>query len=244
MRYAAFLLGLVFLSAGNAGAQLNSSNYILLPPPTVSSNVLLTEAPAASPSLFAGSFAPTISDATGVASGPASNAASLSLMPAPDPKPQDVTSVFENYAWQAYVGYSYMRFFEFPSVTQNTNGFNFGMVYYFKNHLGVDGEFQGDHLRQTGYGGWFLFGGGGGRFRWSLPRNTEVWAHALVGESHFTPQTADGPQHAFAYELGGGLDLNFKPRWALRVAADAMCTRYFSTYQFSPKASAGVVFKF
>ena len=165
-------------------------------------------------------------------------------MPAPDPKPQDVTSVFENYAWQAYVGYSYMRFFELPNVTKNTNGFNFGLVYYFKNHIGLDGEFQGDHLHQAGYGGWFLFGGGGGRFRWSLPRNTEIWAHGLVGESHFTPQTANGPQHAFAYELGGGLDLNFKPRLALRVAADAMCTRYFSTYQFSPKASAGIVFKF
>ncbi len=170
--------------------------------------------------------------------------ASLSLLPAPDPKPQDVTSVFENYAWQAYVGYTYMRFYELPNLTKNTNGFNFGMVYYITNHIGLDGEFQGTHLNQAGYGGWYLFGGGGGRFRWSLPRNTEIWAHALVGASHFTPQTANGSQHALAYELGGGLDLNFKPRWALRVSADAMCSRYFSTYQYSPKASAGIVFKF
>jgi len=244
MRYAAFMLGLVFLGAGNAGAQLSSSNYVLLPPPASWPTALLPEAPAAAPALFASSFMPTLTDAAGAISAPGPNLSSLSLLPAPDPKPQDVTSVFENYAWQAYVGYTYMRFFELPNVTKNTNGFNFGLVYYFKNHIGLDGEFQGTHLRQTGYGGWFLFGGGGARFRWSLPRNTEIWAHGLVGESHVTPQTANGPQHAFGYELGGGLDLNFKPRLALRVAADAMCTRYFSTYQFSPKASAGIVFKF
>lgn len=240
MRYAALLIGLLALGAGNAGAQLNASNYTLVPATSLSSDAILTQ-----PSFSTATPLPLFSANTSDSDyGLPANSSALSLMPAPAPKPQDVTSVFENYAWQAYVGYTYMRFFELPHITKNTNGFNFGMVYYFTNHIGVDGEFQGTHLNQSDVGGWYLFGGGGGRFRWSLPRNTEIWAHALAGYSHFTPQTANGPQHAFAYELGGGLDLNFKPRWALRVSADAMCSRYFSTYQYSPKASAGIVFKF
>ena len=54
---------------------------------------------------------------------------------------------------------------------------------------------------------WFLFGGGGPRFRWSGPRGLELWGHALFGRTHFTPQTAFGPQEAFAYEAGGGVDI-------------------------------------
>jgi hypothetical protein len=158
--------------------------------------------------------------------------------------PQDVTSVFESYSWQAYVGYTYLHFFELPHITENMNGFNYSMVYYFKDWFGVDGEFAATHGSQDSVSSWFLFGGGGPRFRWSAPKGIEVWAHALAGYSHFTPQTPAGVQHAFAYELGGGVDLPFKARWAIRLGGDAMCTRYFNTYQYSPKASAGIVFKF
>jgi hypothetical protein len=238
MRYAAFLLGLVVLCAGNAGAQLNASNYTLVQPPFTASNAIISEPSAP----LTASLAPSLS--LSLAPAPMSDPNALTLVPEPAPKPQDVTSVFQNYAFQAYVGYTFMRFYELPSITKNTNGYNFGLVYYIKNHWGLDGEFQGTHLSQAGYSGWFLFAGGGGRFRWALPRNLEIWAHGLGGWSHFTPQTAAGTQQAPAFELGGGLDLAFKPRWSLRVSADAMGTRYFGTYQFSPKASAGVVFKF
>jgi hypothetical protein len=238
MRYLAFLSGLVVLCAGNAGAQLNAANYTLLPPPSFASTTISTTPGTSSETVFAPSLASTLT------STPMPDPSALALLPAPAPKPQDVTSVFENYAWQAYVGYSFMRFYELPSITKNTNGYNFGVVYYFTNHWGIDGEFQGTHLSQAGTGGWFLFGGGGARFRWALPRNMEIWAHGLAGWSHFTPQTAAGNQQAAAYELGGGLDIAFKPRWSFRVSADAMATRYFDTYQFSPKGSAGIVFKF
>jgi len=169
---------------------------------------------------------------------------SLSLMPAPAAPPQDVTSVFENYAWQLYGGYTFLRFYELPSITPNMNGFNYSVVYYWKDWFGLDGEFAATHATQDNVSSWFLFGGGGPRFRWSARKGVELWAHALVGYSHFTPQTPAGNQHAFAYELGGGVDLPFKPRWALRFGADAMCTNYFNTHQFSPTAHAGVVFRF
>jgi hypothetical protein len=226
MRYVAFLLGLVVLGAGTAGAQLNASNYTLIPPPAFSSSVNLTDPASALLAASAPSLAYTLTSA------PASDPNPFLVPAATAPKPQDVTSVFENYSWQAYLGYTYMRFYELPSITKSTNGYNFGIVYYITNHWGVDGEFQGSYLHQGGTDGWFLFAG------------VEIWAHGLGGWSHFTPQTAAGFQQAAAWEVGGGLDFAFKPRWSLRVSADCMGTRYFDTYQFSPKASAGIVFKF
>jgi len=159
--------------------------------------------------------------------------------------PQVVQNVFQQYNWQAYVGYTYVRFFQTPDVSLNTNGFNFGIVYYMKSWVGADGEFVATFGSQYGDTAKFLLGMGGLRFRWSAPRGLELWAHGLVGGSHYLPQTANGGQGALAYELGGGVDINaHHQRWAYRIAIDAVGTQYFNTYQFSPKASAGIVFKF
>ncbi|HYL46224.1 MAG TPA: hypothetical protein VEU52_04300, partial [Candidatus Limnocylindrales bacterium] len=88
-------------------------------------------------------------------------------------------------------------------------------------------------------------GGGGPRFRWSLPRGLELWGHGLVGYSHFAPQTPFGGQNAFAFEVGAGVDINVRhQKWALRFAGDMIGSHYFGTEQYSPKASAGVVYKF
>jgi hypothetical protein len=239
MRYLAFLSGLVFLLCTSAGAQTTAFNSVLLPssyfavPGTFDAP---TNAPVIALTPFSSAPANTPPGAL-----PSSTPLSLSLLPAP---PQDVTSVFETYAWQIYGGYTFQRFYELPGITQNMNGFNFSAVYYWKDWLGADGEFAAVHGNQSNVSSWFLFGGGGPRFRWSAKKGIEIWAHGLVGYSHFTPQTAAGVQHAFAYELGGGVDLPFKERWAIRLEGDAMCSRYFNTYQYSPKASAGLVFRF
>jgi hypothetical protein len=240
MRYVAILLGLVLLLSLSASAQSTASNSVLLPASYFAAPAtpdLAANAPAIAPTPF--SAAPVNTPPGGLAP-----STPLSLLPAPAAPPQDVTSVFENYSWQVYGGYTFLRFYELPSITQSMNGFNYSLVYYWKDWFGLDGEFAAAHATQDNVSSWFLFGGGGPRFRWSARKGVEFWAHALVGYSHFTPQTAAGDQHAFAYELGGGVDLPFKPRWALRLGADAMCTRYFSTSQFSPTAHAGVVFRF
>jgi hypothetical protein len=242
MRYCAFLSGLVFLLSVSTGAQTTAYNSVLLPasyfaaPATAD---LATNGPAIALTPFSSAPANTLPGAL-----PSSTPLSLSLLPAPAAPPQDVTSVFETYAWQLYGGYTFQRFFELPSITENMNGFNFSAVYYWKDWLGADGEFAAVHGDQANVSSWFLFGGGGPRVRWSAKKGIEIWAHGLVGYSHFTPQTAAGVQHAFAYELGGGVDLPFKERWAIRLEGDAMCSRYFNTYQYSPKASAGLVFRF
>jgi hypothetical protein len=240
MRYFAFLSGLVLLLSISASAQTTASNISLLP----SSYFAVpgaSDAPANASGIALTPF--SSGSATPAPAFASSTPLSLSLMPAPA-APQDVTSVFETYSFQLYGGYTFFRFFELPHVTETMNGFNYSLVYYWKDWLGADGEFAAAHGNQSDVSSWFVFGGGGPRFRWSAKKGIELWAHALAGYSHFTPQTPAGPQGAFAFELGGGVDLPFKERWALRLEGDAMCTRYFSTYQYSPKASAGLVFRF
>ena len=156
-------------------------------------------------------------------------------------------SVFQNYNWQAYFGYTFFRFYVVPKFTDNMNGLNLGIVYYPGGRwFGADGEFIGTWGRSIGPNTTkFVAGMGGGRVRWSAPHNLEVWGHGLVGISNLLPQTALGNQSAFLYELGAGVDLNvLNSHWAIRVSGDMIGTHYFNTYQYSPKISAGVVFRY
>ncbi|MGD0957810.1 MAG: hypothetical protein ABR953_13415 [Candidatus Acidiferrales bacterium] len=158
-----------------------------------------------------------------------------------------VQSVFQNYNWQAYFGYTFFRFYVVPKFTDNMNGLNLGIVYYPGGRwFGADGEFIGTWGRSIGPNTTkFVAGMGGGRVRWSAPHNLEVWGHGLVGISNLLPQTALGNQSAFLYELGAGVDLNvLNSHWAIRVSGDMIGTHYFNTYQYSPKISAGVVFRY
>ena len=231
MRHAGFLIGSILFIAMNAGAQINAANTA--PAGAFSQVSLLT---------------------------PSENSFNFPALPAPeglitatppaltnveaDP-PQYVQSVYETYRWQAYVGYEYLRFYEVPAITKNSNGFMYSMVYYLKDWIGLDGELNATHLSQYNTGGWFLLGAGGPRFRWSAPRGLEVWGHVMGGYSHFKPETAFGADHAPAFEVGGGVDIAaHRGRLSYRVEADMVGTRYFSTYQYSPKVSVGVVFKF
>ena len=126
-----------------------------------------------------------------------------------DPSPQ-VLSVYRNYRWQSYGGFTFFRFYEtsHPTVNENTVGANWSIAYYiFRDWIGIDGEMAATHGMQSGHDSWFLFGGGGPRFRWSAPRGADIWGHFLFGGSHFTMQTAFGPQEALAYEVGAGVDI-------------------------------------
>ena len=229
MRHAALLIGCILFLAINAGAQVNVANL----DDTFSQVSLLT------PSGNSFNLPALPVTPAGLTATPA-----LPITLSADP-PQNVQSVYETYHWQAYIGYEYMRFYEVPSITVNTNGFMYSLVYYVKDWFGLDGEFNATHLNELNTGGWFLMGGGGPRFRWSGPRGIELWGHALGGYSHATPQTAFGAEHAAAFEAGGGVDINAHfGRLSYRAEADMVGTRYFGTYQYSPKVSVGVVIKF
>lgn len=238
MRRAAMLLGVVLVLActvlaGSASAQVNRGDSLLL---ASASEGAAANGPAA------GGIMPSV-PAIASASGVAASVSSVSSEPAE--LPQGVYGVFQKFQWQAYIGYTYVRFFEVPGTQENENGFNYSIVYYIKDWVGADGEFVATFGSQNGLASRFLVGAGGPRLRWSRPRGVELWAHGLVGASHFTSETAYGSPTAFGYEVGGGIDLNaHHRRWAYRVEADAVGTQFFGTHQISPKISAGVVFKF
>ena len=247
MRYFLVLMGTVILMTLSAAAQGTATNPLLAALPF---GAPFAEAPGLnSPATpVVGTFTnPLATDAIGTSTVTTVNSATTAPNLALDPQPQVVLSVHQTYAWQAYVGYSFFRFYEssHPTIRENQNGANWSIVYYWKDWLGFEGEMAATYGNQFHQDSWFLFGGGGPRFRWSGPRGIELWGHALVGGSHFTPQTSFGKQEAFAYEVGGGAD--FRTPWqriGYRVGADMVGSHYFSTYQYSPKVFAGIVFKF
>lgn len=161
-------------------------------------------------------------------------------------EPQGVYGVFQDFNFQAYVGATYFRFYELPGVTGNLYGFNFSVVYYpHAGRLGVDGEFMDAFAPQAGVTTQLALGMGGARFRVQGPRGLELWAHGLAGGSHFTPQTPYGGEGAFGFLIGGGVDLMPRHRrLGYRLQADMVGTRFFGTYQYGPKISAGIVYKF
>jgi len=252
MRHVLFLFGLVLLVTGASYAQSSSANPLLLAAPfTISStsstgDVSAVSASASSTalSLSPASVAPSSGDS--LAANPFSSASvSSGSAPSAAPDPQYVQGVFFNYNWRAYLGYTYTHFSAQGGISRNQNGFNLGIVRYFNSWFGIEGEMFATHDSPNNQSSWFLFGGGGPRFRWQARRGIEVFAHALGGYSHLTPQTAFGNQEAFGYELGGGAD--FPTRWrriGLRAGADMIATRYFGNNQFNPKIYGGVVFKF
>jgi hypothetical protein len=251
MRQAFAIFGMVFIFSTGAAAQehpaierLLTSTYFTLAPTSDAPSPALPLA--AAPSTFSSTSATPASSATAApAPGPFAFAANAPLAAAPADPPQYVQNVHETYSWQAYFGYTFFRFYEVPGTQQDTNGFNYSMVYYWKDWFGLDGEFAATQTSQAAFNGWFLFGGGGPRFRWSGPRGLELWGHVLFGYSHLTPQTSFGTQSAFAYEAGGGADINIlRTRWALRFGADMVGSHYFNSYQYSPKAFGGIVYKF
>jgi hypothetical protein len=182
---------------------------------------------------------------------PAANSAELARAPEAAPTPpstdrQPVYGVLQDFNFQVYGGFTYLRFYELPGITGNLDGFNVSLVYYpHAGHFGVDGEFVAGFAPQNGAGTTLDAGMGGGRFRLSGPRSIEVWGHALAGASHFTPKTPYGGETAFAFEAGGGVDLTpSHRRLAYRAQADMLGTYFFSTYQYNLKLSVGLVYKF
>ena len=263
MRQSVFLLGIVVFLAGTAGAQTRSDNGAA----PISNESAIQSAPGdaapvagtvpqessqeATPQLFAvaatdPSNSASSSGASSAASGSsAADAASASPQVSTN-RPPEVQSVFASYNWEAYIGYTFLRFRLAPSFAKSTNGLNVSSQYFFHTGaLGIDGEGVATFASVAGQTGKFWTGLGGVRYRFSAPRNLEVWVHGLVGGAKFLPQTALGGQTGFAYETGAGVDVGaFNHRLALRFAGDMVGTHFFSQFQYSPKISAGIVFKY
>jgi len=160
-----------------------------------------------------------------------------------DTPPVGVYGVFPSYQYQIFIGYTFVRFYIIPGVAENTNGLDFSVAYFFKDHLAVDGELGVSLGTYTGQNSEFFTGMGGIRYRHPVGR-LDVWIHGLAGEGHFGPQTPYGSEDGFGYEVGGGVDITPRRlRLSWRVQADMVGTHLYGTYQYSPKISIGLVYK-
>ena len=172
MRHLLVLIGIVCVAGLSAAGQAVPNNSLVLATPFASPFTTpdgpndAIALPTALPFFSAGLSAPTSTSGgtlrgTNVLSLPTASLAEL------DPSPQQVQGVFRSYRWQAYAGYTFFRFYEtsHPTRNENQNGANWSIVYYWKEWLGIDGEMSATHGMQNGQDSWFLFGGGGPRFR-------------------------------------------------------------------------------
>jgi hypothetical protein len=227
MRRFTFLLALLAIFALSAcGVRAQSAGDTLLSSPVPSINQAFVN-PALSSSLRGALLA------------------SARSAPAPAPAPQEVQGVFPELYWQASADFTYMRFYEVPNTVVNTSGISVSMAYFFKDWLGAEGVLDGGFGTQNGQSTKSVFSGGGVRARLAGPRAVELWIHAVGGGAHFSPRTNFGGEGAFGYEAGGGVDFNaHHQKLAYRFGADLLGTSFFGTYQFSPKLSAGIVYKF
>lgn len=243
MQRTAFLFGAILLFTANAGAQVN-----LVPSAQSASSALeVAQTPGitSSPALPQ-TFALAISPVARPFRAPSSAAPNSSASSDPAAQQPPVYGVFQVFNWQLYGGYAFVRFYEVPQTVVNLNGFELGMVYYPGGKwIGLEGKLLGGFGSQAGTTAKFVVASGGPRFRWAAPRGMELWAHGLVGGTHFLPQTPFGGQSAFAYEAGGGVDIGaHNRRIAYRLGAGMVGTRYFSTYQYSPVFTVGIVYKY
>ncbi|HVB59340.1 MAG TPA: hypothetical protein VNE63_23280 [Candidatus Acidoferrales bacterium] len=236
MRYVGFLTAILLL-AYNAAAQTVEEKPLAFASPYAWS-AGLPSMPSASEAGAMAANSPIVAELTPFSP--------YSPLPSEPAMPQSVQGVFPSSNWQAYIGYTFVRFYVVPGTTVNSNGFDGSLAYYYRGGwFGGEGEFVGAFGSLSGQTSNFLLGAGGPKVRWSGSSGLEIWAHGLVGGAHFSPQTTYGDEQALAYELGAGVDIPGRhQRIAYRLEGDMVGTRFFGSYQYSPKISVGVVYKF
>ena len=169
------------------------------------------------------------------------------------PKYSATTDEHSDDPWQFAVGYQYNRDNLIGSPF-NTHGANFDFDRYFGRWIGVEAQLGVGFLGKTGettnppnLNAKSLYAGAGPRVIYRNRSRYEPWVHLTVGVEHFRfSQTAGvlGTNNALAGQAGGGMDIYFRPHLALRVEADAIGSRFFSTSQRSFQVVGGVVFGF
>jgi len=181
MRFRVILLGAILVFAFNLHAQVNP-NYSLPTVPSAQDELSSPSAPDAQPLL-----ALAVSPAEPLGA-PRIAPANSSANGEPAQQPPTVYGVFQNYNWQIYGGYSFMRFYAAskPSLVENMNGLDLGIAYFLPkaSWFGVEGQFVGEFGSLDGFESRFTLGAGGARFRWSIPRGLVIWAHGMGGFSH------------------------------------------------------------
>jgi opacity protein-like surface antigen len=154
--------------------------------------------------------------------------------------------------WQLALGYQYNRI-NLTGSPFNTNGLNGSIARYFGNWFGLEAQVG------TGFGNTgsttspanlsvkSVFAGTGPRLAYRGHWRIEPWIHGTVGVEHLSfGQTVGlfGSNTAFAWTVGGGVDIPLSARTAFRGEADVLETRFFSVNQRNFQALAGLVVNF
>jgi hypothetical protein len=169
---------------------------------------------------------------------------SLSAMPAVAVPPPPPVEYYPSYAFQAFIGFDFFRFYQIPGVRINLPGVYGSMAYFLTKNLGVEGSVAGGFGNQFGEKARISFTGAGGRFRYPVGYRIEPFVHADFGYAHYVPQTADGKQGAMGIVAGGGVDYRLR-RWiSIRGEGNVLYSRFFGANQFSPLIAGGVVFNY
>lgn len=155
--------------------------------------------------------------------------------------------------WQVGIGYQYNRDNLLGSPF-NTHGVNVDFARYFGRWFAVEAGVGVGFLGKTGQttnppnlDAKSLFVGAGPKLVYHNRTRYEPWVHVLVGIEHFRfSQTAGllGSNTALAGPAGGGVDIYVRRNAAIRIEADAVGSRFFSTNQRSFQVVAGGVFNF
>jgi hypothetical protein len=143
---------------------------------------------------------------------------------------------------QLFGGYSYVRFdsktFGFADKS-GLNGFDLMAAYNLVPGFGVVAEASGNYgphmnFRAAVFGPQFLYQKGKMTF----------FAHTLFGRGESSLRVARGLRDAGnAFQLGGGVDLDLRPRFAFRIIqADYVHTHFFQQTQGNIRLSTGLVF--
>jgi hypothetical protein len=143
---------------------------------------------------------------------------------------------------QVFGGYSYTRFdSKSLGFTNNThlNGYTFSPAYNLFYGFGVVAELSGQYgstlnFRDLAVGPQFLHSRGNSRF----------FAHALIGDARTLVQVANTEgDTARAVVLGGGMDRDISPRFAIRVfQVDYIHSTLFNETQNNLRFSTGLVY--
>jgi opacity protein-like surface antigen len=163
---------------------------------------------------------------------------------APSPKPKFLYSYTDLPRWELGIGFTWIRFnssiFNASAVGVKTS------VSYFTNEwFAIEGNvsaafapqiYNREHVKLLVYGG-------GPKIAWR-ERKWEPWMHAIVGGAHEQPQTQGNGKNAFAFQVGGGADYVFNPRFAARLEGNYIRSYFFSQAQNNFQLGAGIVFRF
>lgn len=149
---------------------------------------------------------------------------------------------------ELYGGYSFLRTGTglVSGSSVNANGWDFAVTGKFNRYFGVKTEINGDYASDilgTGSKGNvhnIMFGP---TVSYSVGRITP-FAHALYGVSHLDGNSISG-QNSFAMAYGGGVDVNFAKRLAVRLGQfDYVRTQFNSSSQNHFRYSSGIVLRF